>query len=141
MWKKVISWDLIILFRWRGFPVKCLPNNMQPLYGSSILKLGHKTDNGTRSSDHSHQRHGEVQPGQQKACHRQSHINKTKIWNYRMSKNKSMDKNKMMDTAEIEIQSWAKLNFINTCKLTWVKGRYTFCINLVLLCLVGEKIK
>jgi len=66
--KYVISKDMILFMR-TSFQVKCLPHNMMALYGSSILKLEHKTDNGTRSSDHSHQHHGEVRQAQQKVCY------------------------------------------------------------------------
>jgi len=63
---------------------------MLPLYGSSILKLERKTDNGTRSSDHLHQHHGEGQPAQQKACHiRQFNIDKTSGQNERWIKGKA----------------------------------------------------
>jgi len=66
---------------------------MLPLYGSSILKLEHKTDNGTRSSDHLHQHLGEVQPAQQKACYiRQFDIDRTSGQNERRIKGKARPK-------------------------------------------------
>lgn len=54
---------------------------MLPLYCSSILKLEHKTDNGTKSSDHLHQHPGAGQQVQQKACdiHAQNQISNINI--------------------------------------------------------------